>query len=120
MTEPTTSGVTFALGAVALTGSIFGMDGNSLLAGLFGSFVALRYAGPLTTWGLFSSLATGTIAAGQLAPVAASAAAAYFEWLKVLPAHASAVAFVIGVCAQTVLPAALRRLKKTVEPEKPQ
>ncbi len=115
MTEPTTSGVTFALGAVTLTGTLFGMDGNSLLAGLFGSFVALRYAGPLTTWGLCSSLATGTLAAGQLAAVVANAAAAYFEWLKALPGHTSAVAFVIGVSAQTVLPALLKRLRGTVD-----
>ena len=118
MTEPTTSGITFAIGAVTLSGTLFGMDGNALLAGLFGSFVAVRYTGPLTSWGLASSLLTGTLAAGQLAPVVAEGAAAYFAWLAGLPGHASAVAFVIGICAQTVLPVLLRRLRGLVETEK--
>jgi len=119
MTEPTTSGVTFALGAVTLTGTFLGMDGNALMAGLFGSFVALRYAGPLSAWGLFSSLATGTLAAGQLAPIVASAAGSYLEWLRAIPAagQASASAFLIGVSAQTVLPAALKRLRGVIDPQ---
>lgn len=117
MTEPTTSGVTFALGAVTLTSTLFGMDGNSLMAGLFGSFVALRYAGPLTAWGLASSLLTGTLAAGQLAPTAVAAASSYFEWVRAIPekGQASGVAFMIGVCAQTVLPLALKRLRGSLD-----
>lgn len=115
MTEPTTSGVTFALGAITLTGSMFGMDGNHLLAGLFGAFVALRYAGPLSAWSMFSSLATGTLVAGQIAPVAASAAAAQFSWLSSLPGHVGAMAFFIGIATQTILPAALKRLRGMVE-----
>lgn len=120
MTEPTTSGVTLAIGAVTLTGSFLGMDGNHLMAGLFGAFVALRYAGPLSAWGLFSSLATGTLVAGQLAPALAGIAAAQFAWLASLPGHVGALAFVLGICTQTVLPALLKRLDRTVEPTRPQ
>ena len=81
MTEPTFSGATIALGAITITGTIFNMQADALLGGLFGGFVALRYTGPMTKWQLVTSLVSATGLAGAFGPVAHAAALHYVAWL---------------------------------------
>jgi hypothetical protein len=112
MTDPATP-YTITIGVIAVTGSIFGMQADALLVGLLGGFVALRYAGTLTIWGLVGSLTTAVILAGALSPVANAAALHYADWLAPSKdAVRLACAFVLGLTAQVVLPISLKILRK--------
>lgn len=113
MSEPATSAYTIAIGTVALTGTIFGMQADALLLGLFGGFVALRYAGPLTWRQLVGSLVCAAVAAGLFSPIAHAAAGEYLVWTRSAgDVVREAAAFAIGVAAQTAIPVGLKLLNR--------
>lgn len=119
MTEPTISGTTIALGAITITGTIFNMQADALLGGLFGGFVALRYVGPMSKWQLVGSLVSATGLAGSFSPVAHAAALHYVSWLSAAGDMARvACAVAIGLIAQTAVPILMGWVKRGGQPRK--
>lgn len=120
MAEPstTTVGIAIGLGTVTLTGSIFGVQYDALLAGFFGGLISLSFMPALTRWKIAWSMATSSILAGYFAPVGAAAALNYFGWLSAvgdLTRLACAVA--IGFSWQALLPAVIRRMRSFLDPD---
>jgi hypothetical protein len=118
VTEPTFSGATIALGAITITGTIFNMQADALLAGLFGGFVALRYTSQMTKWQLAASLVSATGLAGSFSPVAHAAALHYVSWLAAAGDMARlACAVAIGLFAQTLVPILMGWVKRSGSPK---
>lgn len=120
MPEPTSqavSGIAIAAGAITITGGIFGLQYDALLAGLFGGLLALMHLEPMTRARMASLLAGAAVAGAFLAPVAAVAAVNYLPYLKAVGTDALrlALAFVTGIVAQVAVPAALRIIRRKGE-----
>lgn len=120
MAEPAAStvGIAIAAGTVTLTGSIFGVQYDALLAGFAGGLVSLSYLPHMPPLKIAGSLAGSAIIAGFLAPIGAAAAVNYFDWLGGIgDVTRVATAFLFGVGWQAVLPAALDRVRSLVSPK---
>lgn len=109
MAEPASStiGIAIAAGTITLTGSIFGVQYDALLAGFFGGLVSLSYLPPMTRTRIAGSVAGSSLIAGWFAPVASITAGNYFPYLsgtgEVTVRIAAAAA--LGLCAQVAIPA---------------
>ncbi|MFM2086309.1 MAG: hypothetical protein RLZZ237_1178 [Pseudomonadota bacterium] len=115
MAEPaiTAAGGALALGTVTLTGSILGLEYETLLVGMFGGLVALSMIEPTTRVKMVVSVITSALVAGYVGPIAHAGAMEYFPWAsKSAEALRWFCAFAAGVSAQTIVPLALGWLKK--------
>lgn len=120
MTEPvssTTTGIALAAGTLTITGSVFGVQYEALLAGFFGGLCYLTYVPPAGRLRLAASLAAASLMAGFFAPIITVGLLNYFPWLS----KAGEITLRIGVAAwvglvgQSALPAILRKLNKKIE-----
>lgn len=117
MAEPasSTAGVAIAAGTITLTGSIFGVQYDLLLAGFFGGLVSLSYLPPMTPMKIAGSVAASSLLAGFFAPVIAAGSMYYFPWVaEVGDFIRIASAAALGIGAQVVIPAALQRISKNL------
>jgi len=115
MAEPASSavgGIAVAAGAITLTGSIFGIQYDALLAGFFGGLVALSYLPPLSISRIASSVAASSVCAGFLGPIVALSVVHYLPWMSQIGDFMRmSSAWLIGLCAQGVLPEVPRLAK---------
>lgn len=113
MAEPsTTAGIAIGAGVITISGSIFGVHYDMLLAGFFGSLLSLSHLPPMSRWRVASTIGTASLAAGFFGPVVATAAAHYFTWLEELGDLLRLAAGAgIGASIHSVIPAALNRIK---------
>lgn len=108
MAEPTSStvGITIAAGTITLSGSIFGVHYDALLAGFFGGLVSLSYLPAMSIPRIAGTVVASALTAGFFAPVLAIAAVNSFSWLAGTGDHMRiATAAAIGLCAQVAIPA---------------
>jgi len=115
MAEPasSTAGVAIAAGTITVSGSIIGVQYDLLLAGFAGGLVSLSYLPAMTRWRIAGSVASSAILAGFVAPVMAAGALHYLPWVASVGDFMRMVAaFGLGICAQVLIPAALKRLGK--------
>jgi hypothetical protein len=120
MAEPVapTVGIAIAAGTLTITGTIFGVQYDALLAGFFGGLVSLSFLPPMSRWKLAGSIAGSALLAGFFAPVCAAAGLYYFAWLSTVGDFSRiAAAAVIGLCWQAVLPACLSGLRRRITKE---
>lgn len=117
MTEPagSTASIALAAGTITLSGSVFGVQYDALLAGFFGGLVSLSYLPPMSAWKIVGTVAGSALLAGFFAPVLAVAALHYFPWLLGVGDFARlAGGAALGIAAQVLIPAGLRRLGSLV------
>lgn len=112
MAEPTSTGIAIAAGAITITGSILGVQYDSLLAGLFGGLISLRFLPPMTIKQLASSLSASSLLAGFFSPVVTMMGEHAFPSLLALGnyTHIAAAAF-LGMSSQVIIP----RIFKLIE-----
>lgn len=114
MAEPAASavgGIVIAAGTVALSGTIFGVHYDALLAGFFGGLLSLSILPPMSRWKIACSVGGSSLMAGFFAPIFAAGALNYLPWLVgVGEITRMSCAVVIGICWQPLLPAGLKRL----------
>ncbi len=116
MPEPVTpASIAIAAGTITLSGSVFGVQYDALLAGLLGGLVSLTYL-PAMSWLKMAGAAAGSaLLGGFFAPVLAAAALHYFPWLQSVGDFLRlAGAAALGLGAQALVPAGLRRLRTLV------
>ena len=114
MAEPaaSTAGIAIAAGPITLTGSIFGLQYDLLLAGFFGGLVSLSYLPAMSPWKIVGSVAGSSILAGYFSPVVAAAGLNFFPWLSGVGDFTRvAAAAALGLCWQVTLPAVMGRLR---------
>lgn len=106
--------ITHAAAATAVTigGFATGLYYDVLLAGFAGALASLSYHGGMSIWRRMWSLVTSSLAAGYTAPAFATYMA------QILPGMSSKdqgvlvfSGFVMGLAAQTLIPAAMETLK---------
>ena len=115
MAEPasSTAGVTIAAGTITVTGSVLGVQYDMLLAGFFGGLVSLSYLPSMSPWKIAGSVVGSSLLAGFFAPLIAAGAVHYLPWLaSVGDFTRMAAAAALGIGAQVVIPAGLKRLSK--------
>lgn len=106
--------ITHAAAATAVTigGFATGLYYDVLLAGFAGALASLSYIGAMSMWRRMWSLITSSIAAGYTAPAFAAYVA---QMLPGMHSREQGVmvfsGFVMGLAAQTLIPAAMERLK---------
>ena len=114
MAEPasSTASIAIAAGTITLSGSVFGVQYDALLAGFFGGLVSLSYLPPMSPVKIAGTVAGSALLAGFFAPVIAVAALHYFPWLQGVGDFARlAGGAALGIAAQVIIPAALKRLR---------
>jgi len=119
MAEPaaSTAGIAIAAGTITVTGSIFGVQYDALLAGFFGGLVSLSFLPPTSAWKIAGSVAGSAILAGFFAPILAAAGVNYFPWLQTVGDFTRiAAAAALGICWQALLPAGLNRMRAWILP----
>lgn len=124
MAEPvssTVSGITVATGAITLTGSIFGLQYDALLIGLFGGLIALMHLPGnavaskvrqvLSTSG---SLFTAAVMGALFSPVASAAALDYLNFTKALGPDVLrlAMACALGLISKVAIPLIFKLIEK--------
>jgi hypothetical protein len=117
MAEPasSTASIAIAAGTITLSGSVFGVQYDALLAGFFGGLVSLSYLPPMSALKIASTVAGSALLAGFFAPVIAAAALHYFPWLhSVGDFMRLAGGAGLGIAAQVLIPAGLKRLRSFV------
>lgn len=117
MAEPTssTASIAIAAGTITLSGSVLGVQYDALLAGFFGGLVSLSYLPPMSALKIASTVAGSALLAGFFAPVIAAAALHYFPWLhSVGDFMRLAGGAGLGIAAQVLIPAGLKRLRSFV------
>jgi hypothetical protein len=115
MAEPVSSSgaVAVAAGAVTVTGTIFGVQYDALLAGFFGGLVALSYLPPMSYPRVAGSVASSAVLAGFFAPVLAAAGLNYLPWLREIGDYARlASAAGLGLTAQVLMPTIFNAIRK--------
>lgn len=114
MAEPASStvGIAIAAGTITLTGSILGVQYDSLLAGLAGGLASLSYLPTTTIVRTAGSVASSALIAGWCAPFAVLAVANFLPSAAGEPAMRIAAAGVLGLCAQVIIPAAFAWLRR--------
>lgn len=109
----TVAGVAIATGAITISGSIFGLQWDALLFGLFGGLVSLMHLPVMSKGRMAGTLATAAIMGALAAPFAHAAIGNYAAWLivvgKDLPRFATA--FIVGLTAQWLIPIVLGKIK---------
>lgn len=118
MPEPTASQAGAVAGAMAaMLMALFGIQADALGVGIFGALLMSLWMPTVgTRRRAFAAVTLSGVAAGYFAPLAATFAAAHFDWLRAssdglrLP-----LALVLGVVGPTLLPIALRVLQSRVE-----
>lgn len=115
----TTTGIALAAGTVTLTGSIFGVQYEALLAGFFGGLCYLTYAPPTTKLKIAGSLATSSLMAGYFAPILAITAKHFLPWLSTVAEAPLRIATAagIGLLGQSLLPAIIKKLNSVIVKE---
>ena len=116
MAEPTTNaaaGVTYATGAITLTGSIFGLQYDALLFGLFGGLISLMHLKPMAVMRLVGTLGSASLLGALFGPAAAAAAASWV-WLAGVPPNLPRLgaALLVGLFFQTMIPLGLSMLER--------
>jgi hypothetical protein len=111
------TGISHATAATVVTvaGLATGLHYEVLLAGFAGALTSLTYLGAMAVWRRLWSLVTSTLTAGYIAPVLS------LYVLKAVP-HGEGVSlailvfsgFVMGLFAQTAIPASMRRIEKHI------
>lgn len=114
MAEPTTSaGLAIAAGTITLTGSIFGIDYDMLLAGFFGGLVSLSFMQQTTKTKVAATVATSSIAAGLFGPTVVIIGLHWFPFLADLGTGVRLVSgATIGLFFQSAIPAVMRQISK--------
>jgi hypothetical protein len=114
MAEPTTSaGVAIAAGTITLTGSIFGIDYDMLLAGFFGGLISLSFLQPSTKTSVAATIASSSIAAGLFGPTLVVFGLHWFPFLVDLGTGMRLVSgSTIGLFFQSAIPAIIRQIGK--------
>jgi len=118
MPEPlvSTASIVIAASTVTLSGSVFGVQYDALLAGLIGGLVSLTYLPALPLLKMIGTVAGSALLAGFFAPVLAAAALHFFPWLQSVGDFLRlAGAAALGLGAQVLVPAGLRRLRTLVQ-----
>jgi LytS/YehU family sensor histidine kinase len=102
-----------AAGMVTITGGLFGMPFDTLIVGFLAGLVALSFQGKMSYIRMLSTVFSSSMLAGSFAPVWTAVAFHYVPFLASIGAQAANVASAaaIGVCAQTLVPIILERLK---------
>lgn len=115
MAEPASSIVAIAAATITLSGSAFGVQYDALLAGFIGGLVSLLYVPPMPVLKIAGTVAGSALLAGFFAPVIAAAAQHYLPWLQALGDFLRlAGGAALGLGAQVLIPAGLRRLRSMV------
>lgn len=118
MAEPasSTAGIAIAAGAITLTGSIFGVAYDSLLAGFFGGLVALSYLPAMSLRRIAGSVVSSSLLAGWFAPLLTVTAMNYFPYLSGVGDGGVRMASgaALGLCGQFLIPALLGRLIRKI------
>lgn len=117
MAEPASAiaSTVIAAGTVTLSGSVFGLQYEALLAGLLGGLISLLYLPPMPALKVAGAVAGAALLAGFFAPVIAAAALHYFPWLQAVGDFMRvACAAALGLGAQVLIPACLKRLRAVV------
>ncbi|KQV84949.1 hypothetical protein ASD15_07370 [Massilia sp. Root351] len=117
MAEPVSSSASIAIaaGTITLSGSAFGVQYDALLAGFIGGLVSLLYLPPMPALKIAGTVAASALVAGFFAPVIAAAALHYFPWLNgVGDFMRLAGGAGLGIAAQVLIPAVMRRLRSLV------
>lgn len=111
MAEPahTASGIVIATGAITLSGSIFGLQYDALLFGLFGGLISLMHLAPMSLARLAGTLASAALTGALFGPAAVAAAAASWAWMAAVPATSARLgaALCVGIFIQAIIPLAL-------------
>jgi hypothetical protein len=116
MPEPAslTASIALAAGTITLSGSVFGVQYDALLAGFVGGVVSLTYLPSMSALKIAGTLAGSALLAGFFAPVIA-AALHFFPWLQgVGDFMRLAGGAALGLAAQVLIPACLKRLRRHV------
>jgi hypothetical protein len=117
MAEPASStvGIAIAAGTITLTGSVFGVQYDALMAGFFGGLVSLSYLPPMSMSKTVGTVAGSALLAGFFAPVIAVAALHYLPWLQSVGDFTRiAGGAALGIAAQALIPAAMKRLSSFI------
>lgn len=117
MPDPIVSSASIVIAAstVTLSGSVFGVQYDALLAGLAGGLVSLMYLPVMPVFKMAGTVAGSALLAGFFAPVLAAAALHFFPWLQAVGDFLRlAGAAALGLGAQVLVPAGLRRLRTLV------
>jgi hypothetical protein len=116
MAEPSTAtGIAIGAGVITITGSIFGVHYDMLLAGFFGGLLSLSHLPPMSRLKVASTVGTAAVAAGFFGPVIATAALHYFPWLSELGDFLRlAAGAAIGISLHSIFPALIRRLSTLI------
>ena len=117
MAEPTSNaaaGIALATGAITITGSIFGLQFDALLFGLFGGLISLMHLPPMTLLRLVGTLGSAALLGALFGPAAIAAAAASWTWFSAVPAAPARLggALLVGLFAQAIIPIALAILDR--------
>lgn len=117
MAEPSssaTAGIAIATGAITITGSIFGLQFDALLFGLFGGLVSLMHLPPMTRGRMAGTLATAALLGALGAPIVARGLTEYLPWLGAVSGDVlrMAAAFTIGLGAQVAIPLGMGALRR--------
>lgn len=117
MADPATNtcaGIAAATGAITLCGSIFGLQYDALLFGLFGGLISLMHLGPMGIMRLASTLGSAALLGALFGPAAVAAAAASWAWVAAVPPTAGRLgaALTVGLFAQAVIPLVLAWLER--------
>lgn len=112
-----TTGIALAAGTITITGSVFGVQYEALLAGFFGGLCYITYSPPTKKIRLAATLVAASLMAGFFAPIIQVGLLNYLPWLKEVNETALriGVAAWIGLAGQSVLPAILSKLNKKIE-----
>lgn len=117
MPEPAVSTVSIviAAGTITLSGSVFGVQYDALLAGLVGGLVSLTYLPAMSVFKMVWTVIGSALLAGFFAPVVTAAGLHFFPWLQSVGDFLRlAGAAALGLAAQVLVPAGLRRLRTMV------
>lgn len=114
--SPPASAIAIAAGSITITGSIFGLQYEALLAGFFGGLCFVTYAPPATKGRLAASLLAASLMAGFFAPIILVGLLNYVSWLAQVNETALriGVAAWIGLAGQSSLPFILSRVNKKI------
>lgn len=120
MAEPSTAaGVAIGAGVITITGSIFGVHYDMLLAGFFGGLLSLSHLPAMSRWRVAGTVGTAALAAGFFGPVIAAAAQHYFPWMAELGDFLRlAAGAAIGMSIHSIIPVTLRRVRTIIGGQK--
>lgn len=117
MAEPVSSSASIAIaaGTITLSGSVLGVQYDALLAGFSGGLVSLLYLPPMSALKTAGTVAGSALVGGFFAPVIAAGALHYFPWLVGVGDFMRLAAGAgLGIAAQVLIPAAMKRLRSLV------